>query len=150
MGFSVSGSFVVVLLGVFVAASTVYVSGGNALERLADAGDDRTDRVDTVHDTGITITSVAVSNTGCNVTVRVNNTGSTALSLEETTLLFDNSPQSDWRDGAAVDGDDSTDLWLPGERLEVVRADRPATPDATTVVTKTGVTARTDTEGLSC
>jgi flagellar protein FlaF len=150
MGFSVSGSFVVVVLGVFVAASTVYASGGNTVERLTDAGDDRTDRLDTVHDTEINITAVTVSNTGCNVTVEVNNTGSTALSLEKTTLLLDNSPQLNWRDGATVGGDGSTDLWLPGERLAVVRPGQSAAPDATTVVTKTGVTARRDTEGLSC
>lgn len=150
MGFSVSGSFVILLLGLFIAVSAVYTSGGNAVERFADARDDQTERFDAVYDTGINITSVTVSSLGCDVTVAVNNTGSTTLSVAETTLMFDNSPQANWRDGATVGGDATTDLWLPGEQLEVTRSDLSNAPNSTAVVTKRGVTDRTETEGLSC
>ena len=49
--------------------------------------------------------------------VRVNNTGSTALSVDETDALVDSDYRTDWRDNATVAGNATTDLWLPGEQL---------------------------------
>lgn len=152
MGFSVSGSLALVLLGSFIAVSAVVASSGNTMERLTDARGDQGSRFDAVHDTEIEIKSVTFSgtDTDCDVTVQVNNTGSSTLTLPETSLLIENRYEEAWRDGATVNGDAGTDLWLPGEQLSVTRTGQPEPPDSVSVVTKTGVADRKDTEGRTC
>lgn len=152
MGFSVSGSFAIVFLGLFLAVSAVLASGGNTVERFADARSDQVERNEAVHDTEINVTSVTLSgiDTNCDVSVTVNNTGSTTLALDETTLMIDNRHQTGWRDGATTDDDASTSLWHPGEQLALDSNGQPTPPDGVAVVTKTGVTDRFDTEGQTC
>lgn len=127
MGFSVSGSIVVVLFGLFIALGAYYGSVSNAMELVTDAREDRSDRFDRIHDAALEISSVTLLDAGaCEVEIQVNNTGSAKLYLSDTDLLLDNEYRTDWQDGAVVDGDTTesepgSDLWLPGERLTVVQ-----------------------------
>jgi flagellar protein FlaF len=151
MGFSVSASFVLILLGVFIAASAVYTTGGNTFERLNDARHDQAENLDAAHKTELNITSVGLTGTNddCDVSFTVNNTGSTTLSLDETSLLIGNNYQTGWQGDATVDTDSATDLWSPGEQLGGERTGL-FSPDAVTVVTKTGVSDRFDLGDRSC
>lgn len=151
MGFSVSGSMVVVLFGLFIALSTFYTSGANTMERLAGAESDRADALDRTYETGVNVTAVTVTDaTNCDVEVRVNNTGTTALSLAETSLVVNNTVFGGWDGDATVDGDGDTDRWLPGEQVVYADQNREAAPDLVKVVTTTGVASVRHTEDLIC
>lgn len=151
MGFGVSGSVVIVLFGLFIALGTFHVSGINTLERLSGAEAEQADHLRHVQESALNISSVTLTDsTNCDVEIAVNNTGSTALALNVTDLLLDNTVETDWEDGATVDGDVDTWLWFPGEQLVVTRAGLSAAPDSVSVITKTGITSRRQTEGLVC
>ncbi|WP_436929777.1 flagellin [Halosimplex halobium] len=146
MGFSVSGSLVVVLLGLFVALSAFYGSVSNAGERVAEARDAAADRADRIAGADIAITGVDVLSDPCGVRVAVNNTGSTKLLLSDTDLLLDNGYRTGWAGAAVVDGtangsEPGTDLWLPGERLTVEETGLDAAPRSVKVVSGPGVAA---------
>lgn len=151
MGFSVSGSVVVLLFGLFIALGTIHASGVNTLERISDSRDDQLDHSRHVHETAINVSSVSVSNiSGCDLELHANNTGETVLSLNETDLLLDNELETGWQDPATVDGDAGTDLWQPDQELVVTRNDIGSAPDGVMLATKHGVTSRVSTEGLAC
>lgn len=153
MGFSVSGTFMLLLLATFIALGAITTTGANTMEAFSDARSGAAERLDAIHETDVTVTSVALSvSADCTVEadVAVNNTGSSTLSLETTTLMVDNSVQTDWRDEATVGEDASTDLWLPGERLTVTLSGLSHPADSVSVVTKTGVTDREITEEHPC
>lgn len=151
MGFSVSGTLVVVLFGLFVALGTFYTTGANTMERLGDAEADRADQLRDVREGGINVTAVEITDAAaCDVGLVVRNTGSTALDIPDVDLLVDNGLVGDWRAGAAVDGDADTDLWLPGEDLVVNRTDQGRAPERVKVVTGAGVASSRGTGGLTC
>ena len=147
MGFSVSGSLVVILLGLFIALSAYYGSVSNAGERLHDARNAAQDRADRIAGSDIDITGLDVfTDPSCGVRVEVNNTGSTELLLSDTDLLLGNSYRTGWAADAVIDGtangsEPRTDLWLPGERLTVEAADLDAAPRSVKVVSGPGVAA---------
>jgi len=153
MGFSVSGSLVVVLLGLFVALSAYYGSVSNAGERLHDARSAAQDRADRIAGSDIDITGLSVlTDPSCGVRVEVNNTGSTELLVSDTDLLLGNSYRTGWAADAVVDGtangsEPGTDLWLPGERLTIEASDLVAAPRSVKVVSGPGVAARREVTG---
>lgn len=142
MGFSVSGAAAVIFLSTFIAFGMLYTAADNSLHEVVDAQDDRTDRTLETKNTAIEITSAEFvedeDGVQDEVVVTANNTGTTALSLEATSLLTDNTFQQGWEDDATVDTDGDTDLWLPGETLSVtVPVDDQ--PDRVTLTTASGV-----------
>ncbi|WP_123537184.1 flagellin [Halosimplex salinum] len=154
MGFSVSGSVVIVLLGLFIALGAYYGSASNAMERVAEADSDRTDQFDRVHDTAIEITSISqLSGVTCGVEVQVNNTGATELRVPDTDLLVDNGYRTEWDDstvdGTAGGAEPNTDLWLPGERLTIEESGLDRSPRSVKVVSGPGV-ADTEEVSISC
>lgn len=154
MGFSVSGSLVVILLGLFIALGAFYGSFSNAMERVTDAREERTDRFDRVHDTAIDITSISkLTDASCGVEVQVNNTGETELQIPDTDLLVDNGYRTGW-DDSTVDGtvsgsEPNTDVWLPGERLTIEESGLDSPPISVKVVSGPGV-ADTQEVSISC
>lgn len=147
MGFSVSGAAAVIFLSMFIAFGMLYTAADNSLHEVIDAQDDRTDRTLETKNTAIEITSAEFvedeDGADDEVDVTATNTGATALSLDATSLLTDNTFQQGWEDDATVDdaedGED-TDLWLPGETLSVtVSVDEQ--PDRVTLTTSSGVSA---------
>jgi len=136
MGVSTSASLLVIFVGVFVALGTVYTAGSNANDRVAEAQDEQLDRQQSILRTSVNVTA-AEYDSGT-LTVRVNNTGATQLSVDGTDLLADGVYVSPTAITATVDGA-STDRWGLEEQL-VVRTDSlGSAPDRVKVVTEVGI-----------
>lgn len=138
---STSGSFLVIFIGLFLALGTLTTVASNTSERVADAGTDQLDHHVATQETSLNVTA-ATWETDETLELRVNNTGSTDLSVNETTVLVDGRYVSMDAFDATVDGT-STDVWGIEQQL-VLRddgtvADRVGTPSRVKVVTDTGV-----------
>lgn len=140
MGFSVSGAAALIFLSLFIAFGALYTATDNSFQQVTDAQDDQTDRALETKNTDIELAS-AVYDAGTNeLTVTANNTGSTTLSLNATSLLVDNDYVTGWEANASVDGDDSTDLWQPGETVTISVA-ATSQPQIASLTTPSGVSA---------
>lgn len=140
MGFSVSGSLAVVVVGSLLAFSMAYTAGANGFERIDDARESRNDRVVEQRNAAIEIANVTYDGGNETLRVTVNNTGTTSLPVNGTDILADNTYITN--ETTTVAGDDATDLWLPGEQL-TAEASLPNRPDAVTIVTEHGLSERT-------
>lgn len=156
MGFSVSGSAIIIFIGLVVAAGVAVPPLLGSVGDLSGAQgtqiEQGTDRLNT--DIEI-IAAVYESGDPGTLTIELENTGTTTLSVESTDLLVDGEIQTKSEDGKqtgiVVEGDTDPDaqLWLPAETLEItVEAD--AEPDRIKIVTENGVERATgdiETEG---
>lgn len=145
MGFSVSGSAALVFAGLFVAFGMWHTATANSFERVSEAEADRTDAVLAQQNTELAIVTASYDGGADELTIDVENTGATELRLSRTDLVVDGAYVTGWRDGATVDGDGGTDLWLGGETLTVV-LDRTSQPSRVKVITERGVA---DASGVS-
>lgn len=143
MGFSVSGAAAIIFLSTFVAFGVLYTAADNSFHSVVDAQTDQTDRTLEAANTDIAISSATYD--GTELTVTANNTGATGLSLSGTSLLVDNTFESGWEDGAEVDGNAETDLWLPGETLTIT-VDHESQPARVKLATEVGVSASSEVE----
>jgi flagellar protein FlaF len=136
MGFSVSGAAAIVFVGLFISLGAFYGATSNSFERVSEAQSDKTDRIVDTKNTAINVTLVRED--GDRLIVHVNNTGATDLSINDTSYLVNNEYQTGWEPDARVAGDNSTDLWLPGDRLNItIRYTDP--PQRVKIATETGV-----------
>jgi flagellar protein FlaF len=138
MGFSVSGGFAVLAVGCFLAFGMFYGAAADAGERVVDAqreafGDDL-DR----QNTAIRVTEATHYGGNETLAVEVKNVGTTALAVNATDVLADNTFLARPFAAEAVGGESGTGVWLPGETLDVA-VTRSTTPDRVTVVTAGGV-----------
>ncbi len=145
MGFSVSGATVVLLVGLMVSLGTLYPVVDQNGQRYADAEDARENRALDRQNTDIRVVSANYTDGNALLgepdvlTVIVRNTGTTALSVEDTDLLVDGvytDPTT-----TAVESDPNRTTWAGGENLTLtVEYDASATaPDRVVVVTDHGV-----------
>lgn len=140
MGFSVSGSAAILFLGFLAAFGMVYTATSNGFEQTTDANREARDALLDQQNTAIEITNVTFVNNDT-LHVHANNTGSTSLSVNATDVLVDN----EYLTGFVferVDGQDGTDLWLPGEELHLkytYDTNQSTAPDRVRVVTGPGV-----------
>jgi flagellar protein FlaF len=145
MGFSVSGATVILFLGIFISFGVAYTAANDGFERVSDAYADSTDDELTRKNTAIDVADASVANEDGQLYLNasVNNTGSTALSVADTDILIDGNyinHTSDEMMTLEVDGDDATDLWLPGETLQF-NVSVESRPERVKVVTGPGVAA---------
>lgn len=138
MGFSVSGATAIVLLAGVIAFGIAFTAAANGFDVVSDAQDDRSDRFLDQQNSAIELTDQTFDATEEQLTVEVENTGSAELAVSDTDLLLDGTLQTDEITATAVEDDEDTDLWLPGEVLEF-SVDRETAPDRIKVVTETGV-----------
>lgn len=117
MGFSVSGSVVIIAIGLFVSFGMFYTATSNGFEQVTEAQQDTHDTRLERQNTDITIINASYNSTSTTLSVSVNNTGSTTLSINETDVLVDNDYQASYQ--SDVDGNTATDLWQPGETLDI-------------------------------
>ena len=138
MGLSVSASAGVVFLGVFLAVGIAYPAAANGFEQVTDARHDAADRALDRANTGVAVTNATYFSGNETVVVLAENDGSTAVAVNDTTLLVDNEVPPPANVTASVDGDADTDLWLPGEtvRFEIEVGSQ---PNRTQVVVDHGV-----------
>lgn len=114
MGFSVSGATVVVFAGLLVSVATLYPAVDTSNELRRDAIDARDERALELRNTDIEVTTARFSQTLDELTVVVENTGTTTLSVDRTTLLVDGVYRSTTTD---VAGGTGRTVWAPGEEL---------------------------------
>lgn len=139
MGFSVSASAAIIFLSAFMAFGMLYPAVANGYEQVTESHADATDR-----DLAQQNTAIQLSNTSYadgNLSVDVENAGTTALSVEATDVLVNNTYRS--AVSSQVEGDANTDLWLPGETLTVT-VSAASNDGRVTVVTEHGVSAGRD------
>lgn len=139
MGFSVSGSFAIIVIGGLVALGIFASATTNGFERVSSAQQAEADAELDRQNTAIEIQNATYDSPNETLSLRVTNNGSTALSVSATDVLVDNVYQATFEE-RSVEGDDATDLWLPGETL-ALELDQSEEPDQVKVVTQTGVAA---------
>jgi flagellar protein FlaF len=139
MGFSVSGSAAIIFVAAFIGFGMFYSSAANTTERITDAKQDREDRVLKQENTAIDLTDLTYNQTANSANLTIINTGSTALSVEETDVLLDNEYQTGYR--TAVDGNEGTDVWSPEQTLVVNVTETPSQPNRAKVITGPGIAA---------
>ncbi|MFC6904529.1 fla cluster protein flaF [Halalkalicoccus tibetensis] len=140
MGFSVSGSTVIILIGCLIAFSAAFTVTVDSFDRVTTAQDEHADRLLDRQNTEIEIGDVQRDD--ATLTVHVTNTGSTALSIDRTDLLIDGGYTH--AEHTITNGDtttDDTDLWLPGDTLAF---EAESGGDSVKVVTQHGVAATAD------
>lgn len=137
MGFGVSGASAIIFLGLLIAGVTMYSAADHTVERLSEASDDEGERVLDRRNTAINVTNATYVGATQNLTVAVENTGSTTLSVNGTTILVNNSHRP--MENATVDGIAATDLWAPGEVLRLNTSEGATAPSRVTIVTENGV-----------
>ena len=139
MGFSVSGSAAIVFVGLFFAFGTFFTASTNSMEDVTDANSDWQDQQLAQQNTDIAITDAVYDNVTDSLVVGVDNVGATTLSVNRTDLIIDNEYQTTTQ-SRDVDGDSTTDVWAPGQRL-TYNVSATSQPDRVKVTTETGVAA---------
>lgn len=126
VGFSVSGSFAIIVIGTFIAFGMFYGSAANAVEQVTDAQQAaHHDRLEQ-YNTDINVTRADWQTGGdCGLgntclILDVQNDGTTTLSTDATDVFVDGYfvPDGDYSQ-EDVDGDATTSLWLPGEEYHI-------------------------------
>jgi len=138
MGFSTSASLLVIFIGLLIGLGSIYTAASNSGEHLTDAQQDQLDRFTAVEGTDITLTSAVWHTTDENLTIRINNTGSTELSVETTDALVDGAYTQASDFPIATVGGHDTDLWGLAEQLRLERTET-ETPERVKIVTEVGV-----------
>ena len=142
MGFSVSGATAIILIALLVSAATLVPAVQDAANAQRTGVEARDDRMLNQQNTQIEVTEAVYDSESTELTVRVENTGTTTLDADMTDLLVDGSYTTA---DTAVDGDAGRTLWTPGSEL---RFEHTATsqPDRIVVVTEHDIRAATAVE----
>lgn len=143
MGFSVSGATAVVFVGLLVSAATLYPVVDRTTDRRSDALSDRDERALTRQNTALGTVNATYNSSSDVLTVSVENGGPSTLAVTEVDLLVDGQYATGL--DSTVDGDSATDVWAPGEELNLTRSD-PTAPARVKLVTGPGVAATTTVE----
>lgn len=145
MGFSVSGATAVILVGILISVSTLYPAIEQSGELRRESLDAHEERTLERHNTALTIESASYDRSAETLTITVENTGTTTVSVGKTDLLVDGAYQSN--PATAVEGSSSRGLWAPGETLTYTQSGVTTAPVRVVVVTEHGVSrAETVTE----
>ena len=135
MGFSVSGATALLLIAFFISLGIVSTAATNGFERVNDAYHADADRTLDRQNTAVSILNITCSP----LNLSVKNTGTTALHVADTDVLVDNGYEPSLT--YEVDGNASTDLWLPGQTLRIGGS---TASDRVKVVTGPGVAVAGD------
>ncbi len=143
MGFSVSGSAAIVFIGVIVATGIALPPLIGSFGALTGAQGDQIDRGIDALNTEFEIESATYDGEAERLELRLENSGSTTLSVADTTVLIDGVVRTDFE--TEVDGDADAELWLPGTELVVTFDGGTDEPDRVKIVTENGI-AETENE----
>lgn len=138
MGFSVSGSAAIVFAGMFIAFGLFHAAASDSFERVSEARQAESDADLDQQNTAIVVSSASYDNGTDQITVEVENTGASTLSLNGTDILVDNEYITGWQSGATIGTNAETDLWLPAETVTVTLS-QTTRPEQVKVVTAHGV-----------
>lgn len=152
MGFSVSGSFAIVVLASLIALGTVYPAVANSFEDIRDA--QRADQNGALErqNTELNLTSATWDASQSQLVIEVENEGTTELVVNATDIIIDNTYvtherlATDENSSETIDGDATTELWLPAETYNVTVSETvledlgiATPPDRVKIVTGPGV-----------
>jgi len=143
MGFGTSGSALVIFAALFIAMSTLYTATANTVEEVDEARQDTGEYHRTVQNTNIEVVEATWNTTSSNLTIAVNNTGETTLSVEKVDVVAEDDylASSDF-ERSEVEGQ-STNTWRSGEQLVLEDEDSltgiTQAPDRVKVVTDPGI-----------
>lgn len=155
MGISVSASTAIIFAGLLVVVGALYPVAANGFDRVATANSDVQDRHLEAQNTDLEFVDAVYDDEEETLTVEANNTGTVGLAIPETSLVVDNELVAVGGDDTAIDGDvggdgdADTELWLPGETLQIsvdVDGIGVSEGDRIAVVTEYGVAAGGDVE----
>jgi len=132
----------IVFVGVLIALSTAYPAMSAANERVQSATDDQRDRSVSQRNSDIDLWNVTYDATNDTLVVRVNNTGSRTLSVNDTDLIVDGAYRTGY--ASSVAGETNRSIWVPGETLRI-ELSTTTRPDRVRVVTEFGI-AETETD----
>ncbi|ESS08470.1 MAG: putative archaeal flagellar protein F [uncultured archaeon A07HN63] len=130
MGFSISAATALIFASLFLAFGIFYPAMANGYERVEEADAAKADQNLDQAQTDITfVSSSSKTQMGQNklqeLIVNINNTGQTTLTVSEIDILV-NGDYIEWTNGdtndevrTEVENDQVTDLWLPGETIEI-------------------------------
>jgi len=138
VGFSVSGSAAIVFAGMFIAFGLFHAAASDSFERVTEARQAEGDTALDQQNTAIVIRSATYDNGTDQISLDVENTGASALSLNGTDVLVDNEYVTGWQSGATIGSDSDTDLWHPAETVTLTIS-ATTRPDRVRVVTAHGV-----------
>ncbi len=139
MGFSVSGSAAIIFIGLIVAAGIAIPSIVGSFGSLAGAQGQQVDRgIDSLN-TEFDVWTATYDNGSDELELRLNNTGSTSLSVNGTTVLVDGVVPSDGDVSTTVEADPGASLWLPGETLTITIGGETEAPERVKIVTENGI-----------
>jgi len=121
MGFEVSGTFLIIFFGVLVAMGAIYTTYDSTADRVTEAHDARLSDSIAQAETEIEIRLANWNSTSGGLTIEIENTGTTQLTVDRTRVLLDGDPTAPGdATERTIDGDSDTDLWGPGETLRLV------------------------------
>ena len=145
MGFSVSAATALIFAGVFLAFGIFYPAMANGVERVSEADAAKADQNLEQAQTDINISEVNVVGDVDEITVNINNTGTTALTVNETNFILGGDYIQPSLYATEVDKQPDTNLWLPGETLEIDYDPDPNVPASSfKIVTEYSVNDRRD------
>ena len=139
MGFSTIGAGIVLFIGMLFVASTVLSATFEGQSDVMQATRDDRDRDRFARETDARITD-DTSHSDQWFTVHIENTGGTTLTPSKTGLFLDGDWIASGEIEREVDGDTGTDVWAPGQTLElrVEVGGSENAPDRAYVVLETG------------
>lgn len=114
MGFSTNGAAAILFVAAFMVVGVVVPAAQASFEDISDSMGAQENRVLAAGNTDIELDTVTYNNTSDQLTVRVANTGTTSLHVNDTDLLVDGdftNPET------AVEGASARTVWAPGEPL---------------------------------
>lgn len=132
---SVSTSYAIIGLAVFVALGATTTTVQNTGEEVTDTLGDQLERSDNVAETDIEVLNASYG--GGTLFIYVENTGKTRLSAHHTDILVDGKYVPLTPQNISVEGEEGSRVWARGERLQI-RADV-APPERLKVVTERGI-----------
>ncbi|GAA0652309.1 fla cluster protein FlaF [Salarchaeum japonicum] len=114
MGFSTNGAAAILFVAAFMVVGVVVPAAQAGFEDISDSMGAHENRALATGNTDITLDDVTYNNTSDELTVRVANTGTTSLHVNDTDLLVDGVFTNP---GTAVEGASARTVWAPGENL---------------------------------
>ncbi|MFC7058096.1 hypothetical protein [Halovenus salina] len=136
MGFSTSGSLLLIFFGSFIALGAVYTATANTSESLTGAYDDHLATQNAIAETALSVDATYHKTDGT-LTIRTTNTGSRDMQVSDTTVLVDGAFRAlSAFQISTVDGE-QTALW--GVNTELRLENETAEPERVKVVTDSGV-----------
>ena len=144
MGFSTSGSLLVIFFGLLIALGSIYAATSTAGSVLTDGMTEQSERIDTIHDTDIELATATWNETDDTLAVTTANTGARTIAVDDLTVLIDGEYEPvNTFDEVTVDGEEST-IWEPQTNVSLTKTTDE--PERIKLVTDIGISVTSPVE----